>query len=202
MRDDRFGHSVQVASARSDHGHAASGPPPVPWRQEPGRSLTLDRAQTRTCQRRRFVGATLDWKLRSLCQKVEEDPKQCDYKAVGVPGLFLSDARSFSGDIEGHKHGETDHESSNAVEAVMALRNRSRRCKCMNPPRPWPAEGPFVVQDVDMVPKPSRRDHKRWIEATGRVVRLPGQVHERRGFALGVNFPGLDPGELNGGNTT
>ena len=101
----------------------------------------------------------------TLAKLMEEDPKQYDEKVVKVFERVLSNPPVFSGDIDGHRENETDYESGDTVEAIRALRKRSRKQKQAHPPRLWPKNGPFIVEDGDVVPNPSHEHYKKWKEA-------------------------------------
>ena len=101
----------------------------------------------------------------TLAKLMEEDPKQYDEKVVKVFERVLSNPPVFSGDIDGHRKNETDYESGDTVEAIRALRKRSRKQKQAHPPRLWPKNGPFIVKDGDVVPNPLHGHYKKWMEA-------------------------------------
>ncbi len=104
----------------------------------------------------------------TLAKLMEEDPKQYDDKVIRAFERFLSSPPVFSVDVEGHRKDETDCESWDTVQAIRALRKRSRKRKQENPPRLWPNNGPFVIKDGDVIPNPSHNHYKRWSEVTGR----------------------------------
>ena len=105
----------------------------------------------------------------TLAKLMEEDPKQYDDKVVRALEWFLSRPPVFSMDIDGHRNGETDYESWDTVEAIRALRRRSKKRKQEIPPRLWPNNGPLMVQDGDVVPNRSHIDYNKWVTAKGRV---------------------------------
>ena len=104
----------------------------------------------------------------TLARLMEEDPDQYDDKVVTAFEIFLSSPPVFSVDIEGHHKHETDYESRDTVQVIRALRKRSSKRKEKNPPRLWPNNGPFIIQDGDIISNPSHNHYKRWLEVKGR----------------------------------
>ena len=129
-----------------------------------GSELLSSRQEDNSDQRymNRVVGTV------TLAKLMEEDPKQYDEKVVKVFERVLSNPPGFGGDNDGHREGETDYESGDTVEAIRALRKRSRKQKQAHPPRLWPKNGPLRVEEGDVVPNPSHEHYKRWMKVKGR----------------------------------
>ena len=104
----------------------------------------------------------------TLAKLMEKDPKEYDAKVVAMFQRFLSSIKVFGADIEGHKKGEIDYESTDTVEAINALNKRPNRYKKVNPPKLWPSGGPLIVKNGTITPNTSHDHFKRWVQVKGR----------------------------------